>query len=219
MVDSILAGQGEVASGTHPPLSPAYAPAEFESYAFDPERARTLLAQAGWADTDGDGVVEKDGKRLSFTMLSSTTSTVADLLDAYMQQAWKAIGVEMQPEPLSFLAMLDRIEARDFEMVRLGFNWNLDPGQGVMFETGGAFNFFGYSNLDYDRLEAEQRRTLDPARRIDLIIEQAKIVWKELPVGILAFRIMGVGHNERLDNVFPNAYSLVWSAPYWYWQG
>jgi peptide/nickel transport system substrate-binding protein len=219
IVDQILAGEGEVASGTHAPLSPAYAPDEFEPYAYDPGRARDLLAQAGWTDADGDGVVEKEGQRLSFTMLSPGESATATLVDAYMQDAWNEVGVEMTPEPLPFPILLDRIDARDFEMARLGFAWNVDPGQGLMFETEAAFNFFGYSNPEYDRLEIEQRRTLDPARRIDLILEQAKIVWEDLPVGILAFRTLGVGHNARLQSFFPNAYSYYWSAPFWYLEG
>jgi ABC-type transport system substrate-binding protein len=136
-----------------------------------------------------------------------------------MHDAWADVGVEMTPEPLPFPTLLDRINARDFEMVRLAFGWSADPGQGAMFATGAAFNFSGYSNPEYDRLEAEQLSTLDPAQRIDLIREQAKIVWEDLPLGILAFNVLGVGHTERLHNVFPNAYSLLWSAPYWYLEG
>ena len=186
-VDSILAGHGEVARGTHAPPSPAYRPQEFAEYAYDPERARELLAQAGWADTDGDGVVEKDGQRFSFTMLGRSESTPRTLIATYMQEAWADIGVKVELELLPFPTLLERIEDREFEMALLGINWPADPGMGWMFETGASDNFFGYSNAEFDRLEAEQRGTLDPEQRVDLIVEQAKIVWDELPVGILFF--------------------------------
>ncbi len=219
MVDSLLEGHGVIARGTHPPLSPAYRPDEFNAYGYDPNRARELLAQAGWTDADGDGVVEKDGQRFSFTMLSRGDSATRTSLAVYMQDAWADVGVEMRVEQLDLPTISDRIDRGDFEMILLGISLAVDPGQGAMFETGGGGNFFGYSNAEYDRLEAEQRRTLDPDQRVDLIIEQAKIVWDELPVGILAFDRQGVGHNKQLHNIFPNTFGAVWSAPFWYLEG
>ncbi len=63
LVEAVLLGYAEVAHGTQPLLSPAYAPERIEpAYDFDPGRARQLLAEAGWTDTDGDGVVDKDGQ-------------------------------------------------------------------------------------------------------------------------------------------------------------
>ena len=215
IVDTIMAGQGEVARGTHPPLSPAYRPREFADYAYDPARARQLLAQAGWADADGDDIVEKEGRRFSFTM--PYRGDVNTGLAAYMQQAWADIGVEMKPESLPPSTLFERVVAGEFEMVLVGIGLAVDPGQGWMFGT--EVNFFGYSNPEYDRLEAEQRSNLDPEERIDLIVEQTKIVWDELPVGVLAFTTMAVGHNERLRNIFPNAFGLTWSAPFWYLEG
>ena len=218
IVATIRPGHGEVARGTHAPPSPAYAPDEFAPYDYDPERARELLAQAGWADADGDGVVEKEGQRFSFTMLIRSGSSGYELLATYMQDAWSQVGVEVTLEPLPFPTLLDRVSAGDFEMVLLGQDFTADPGQGWMFATGG--NFFGYSNPEHDRLEEEQRRTLDREQRIALITQQAKIVWDELPVGILAFNTRGVGHTERLRNIFPNAFGgLMWSAPFWYLEG
>lgn len=215
MVETILAGRGEVARGTHPPLSPAYRPEAFAPYAFDPARARDLLAQAGWRDADGDGVVEKDGTRFGFTLLSRGDNSADTSLVAYMLQAWAEIGVAVTSETLPPRTLFEREGTGDFEMVLLRTTLSVDPGQGWMFGTGAATN--GYGNAEYDRLEAEQRRTLDPAQRIDLIVEQSRIVWDELPVGVLAFFEQTAGHTERLGNIVPNGFGgLMWSAPYWY---
>lgn len=215
IVDSILLSHGEVARGTIAPLSPHFRPDEFERYDYDPDLARDLLAQAGWADADGDGVLEKGGQRFSFTMPTRDDNTVDNLLNAYMQDAWAQIGVELTPEPMPFPSVLDRSDAGDFDMIRFRTGWTADPGQGSMFATDFSLN--GYSNAEFDRLEREQRSTLDPDQRIDLIIEQAKIVWDELPIGILAFLNLSVGYTERLHNNFPNGFTgLMWSAPFWY---
>ena len=215
IIEFIFGGQGQAALGTQPPLSPAYAPDKFAPYPYDPARARELLAGAGWTDADGDGVVEKDGQRFSFTMLHRGDSSVRTNLAVYLQDAWAEIGVEMKVNGIDFGAMNDRIDAGDFEMVLLGVGGTIDPGQGGIFGTGA--NFIGYSNPEFDRLDAEQRRTLDPVRRIDLIVEQSQIVWDELPVGIVGFGGGNVGHTKRLHNFYPNTFGgLMWSAAFWY---
>ncbi len=75
IVNDILLGYAEVAQGTQPVVSYAYAPDEITTkYTYDPEKAKALLAEAGWTDTDGDGIVDKDGEALSFELLYSSGS-------------------------------------------------------------------------------------------------------------------------------------------------
>ncbi|MEZ4564417.1 MAG: ABC transporter substrate-binding protein [Thermomicrobiales bacterium] len=70
IVNDILLGYAEVAQGTQPVVSYAYAPDEIATkYTYDPEKAKSLLAEAGWTDSDGDGILDKDGEALSFEFL------------------------------------------------------------------------------------------------------------------------------------------------------
>lgn len=220
--DNIYLGYGEVPRGTQPVLSFAFdAEAIEDPFAYDPDRARELLASAGWEDTDGDGIVEKDGQALSFTLITSSGGgAVIDQLLAELQQRWRDIGVDMQPSLIEFPALVEIItNTYDFEVAMLGFNWDASGGQGPVFATESyrnAFNFMKYSSEAYDALEDQQLRELDPERRRELLIEQSKIVWEDQPVGIFRFGTDRTGYASRIKNYFPNGYGQYWSYP-WVW--
>jgi peptide/nickel transport system substrate-binding protein len=220
--ENIYLGYGEVPRGTQPVLSFAYdAEAIEDPFEFDPDRARELLASAGWEDTDGDGIVEKDGQPLSFTLITSSGGgAVIDQLLAELQQRWRDIGVEMQPSLIEFPALVEIItNTYDFDVAMLGFNWDATGGQGAVFATesyGNAFNFMKYSSEEFDALEAQQLRELDPEKRKQLLIEQSKIVWEDQPVGIFRFGTDRTGFSSRVKNYFPNGYGQYWSYP-WVW--
>ena len=63
---------GLVDKGTQPPIAPAYAPDRVaDPFAYDPDRARELLEEAGWVDTNGDGTIDKNGDEFSFEILAN----------------------------------------------------------------------------------------------------------------------------------------------------
>ena len=81
IVENIQLGFAEVAKGTHPSLSYAYAPDEITiDFAYDPEKAKALLAEAGWTDTNGNGIVDKDGVEMSFEFLYPSGTPTNDTL-------------------------------------------------------------------------------------------------------------------------------------------
>jgi peptide/nickel transport system substrate-binding protein len=220
--ENIYLGFGEVPRGTQPVLSIAYdAEAIQDPFEYDPDRSRELLASAGWEDTNGDGIVEKDGQALSFTLIAPTGGgAVTDQLMAELQQRWRDIGVEMQPNLIDFPALVETITSTfDYEVALLGFNWSPDAGQGAMFACdsyGTAFNFMRYCNEEFEALEEQQLRELDPEKRKQLLIRQSQIVWEDQPVGIYRFGTDRTGFTSRLRNYFPNGYGQYWSFP-WVW--
>jgi peptide/nickel transport system substrate-binding protein len=223
IADNITFGYAEVAQGTQPKLSIAYAPDRIErKYTFDPETAKQLLAEAGWQDADGDGVLEKDGQKLEVEWLSIAGISEYEQMLAAIQQWWADIGVAMTPTFIDFPTLLDRMDAYDFQIMNLAFSWTVLGDQGAMFRTDaydGGFNRMKYSNPEFDRLDDLQKRELDPEARLELLIQMANIINEELPVGILIFRDNRVGYNERVRNFFPVGLfsgGEVWSLP-WVW--
>jgi len=221
MVEEIAYGFGQVAVGTMPPLSWAYNPEGIENpYPYDPELAVSLLEQAGWTDTNGDGVVDKDGLEMSFTMYTNAGNNVREQYLVVIQEYWRAIGVEMTPQLEDFGALVDRItETFDFEVVLLGFGWSAAPDQSAMWATesyGGGFNFVKYSNEEVDALLEEANAESDQEVRIELYTEMQNILAEELPMAILDFPQLPTGVNNRVHNVFPSDINTYWNVHTWW---
>jgi len=216
VAEQIYQGFAIQADGTQPVLSVAYAPDQVNTvYNYDPEKAMSLLEEAGWIDSDGDGIREKDGVKFSFECLySEGVATYAQQLP-YMQQSWNEVGIEMIPTAVPFPTLSQNSEAGNFQMAVAGFNWSVDGSQIAMFGCESVppagFNRFGYCNPEYDELENRARVELDPEARIDLLLEASNIVNDEAVIGIMVFRKSIVGSSPRLHNFIPNGYSTVWS--------
>jgi peptide/nickel transport system substrate-binding protein len=218
ITDNIFLGFGEAAIGTQPPLSPAYDPAQMQpAYSHDPAAAQVLLAEAGWTDTDGNGLVDKDGDDLKLSIVFVGGDATVDAMLSYMQEAWKAVGIEVDLENISGEILQQRLFDGDFDLSLIAINLTPDGSQGLLFTCQAAttgFNFGSYCNPDYDALDAEQLREFDPVQRAQMQVELARIIWTDLPIGPIRFGVARTGYNTRIHNFFPNGYGFLWSLPY-----
>ena len=220
LVDNIYLGYSEVAQGSQPQVSIAYAPERITTnYDFNVEGAKALLAEAGWVDSDGDGVVEKDGQPLAFEVMYGSGSATTDSVVAAMQEMWANVGAAMTPNPVDFGQVLvpALTDTFDFEICLLSFNWDATADQSAMYSTTSyrnGFNAMKYSNPRVDELNAAASVELDETKRIDLLIEAANLVNEDLPNAVLWFRRDQTAYSTRLHNFNPNAFGLLWSIPY-----
>jgi peptide/nickel transport system substrate-binding protein len=219
IAETVYQGFAVRADGTQPVLSAAYKPDQINTiYKLDVDKAKQLLSEAGWTDTDGDGIVDKDGVKFSFELMYAEGVATYQQQIPYMQQAWKEIGVEMIPAATPFPTLLDNTASGNFQCAVLGFSWSVDPDQGAMFRTDAVppagFNRMHYSNAEYDKLSDEQLRELDVDKRIDMIVEQTNIVNDEVAAGVIVFRKSIYGNGARVHNYFPVGFGEMWSIPY-----
>jgi peptide/nickel transport system substrate-binding protein len=219
MARDILLGSAQVAQGTQPAISYAFAPDRLTTrYDYDPERAEALLAEAGWTDGDGDGILDKDGEQFSFELIYRTGSPIDEQQVTYMQDAWRAIGVDVTPRALEFPALVEQLsETHDFEMAMLGFGWDASFIQDLMFgcaQYEGGFNAIRYCNPEVDALNAAAMRTFDEEERRELLIAATDLVNEDLPVAVLHFTTESVGYSDRLRNFVPTSWgndmTYVW---------
>jgi peptide/nickel transport system substrate-binding protein len=93
LVKAILEGLAPVTHGPVQPVSWAHNP-DVRRYAYDVARANALLDEAGWRDTDGDGVRDRGGQRFAFTLITQAGFAVRENVAQVLQQHFRAVGVE-----------------------------------------------------------------------------------------------------------------------------
>jgi peptide/nickel transport system substrate-binding protein len=210
---------GQVAIGTQPPISPAYAPDRVaDPFAYDPDRARALLEEAGWVDTNGDGTIDKNGDDFSIEILANAEAFRIDQLVAEIQRQWQGVGVEVaRTNVVSFDEALALTRTGDFDVFIQFLRWGPSGAQGQLFhgDPPGGFNVMGYKSNEYDELDDLQAREFDNQARTELQIELSAIAWNDVPVGILRYLQIPIAYQPWLHNFRPSDYGgTYWSIPF-----
>jgi peptide/nickel transport system substrate-binding protein len=218
MVESILFGQGAVADSIFPLISWARDPNGNPQYTFDPNKAKQLLDEAGWKP-GSDGIREKNGKKLAFTIYTNAGNQVRQAFVTAMQQQWKDVGVQATPKTEEWNAFLNRItKSKDFDIFLVGFSWGPDPDESTMWTTEsqkGGFNMNSYSNPQVDKLLLDAVKEVNQDKRKALYHEVDKLVLEDLPSPIMIFDKALVGVNKRVQNLDPNAFNTRYNVETW----
>ena len=169
IIQGVLLGMGQVAHGPYKPGTWAYNP-NVRDFAYNPERARALLAEAGWRDKNGDGILVKDGKPFSFTILTNQGNDLRLKTALIVQQRLKAVGIEVKIRTIEWASFLKNfIDKGDFQAVILGWTIGQDPDLFDVWHSSKTgpreLNFIGYKNTEMDRLIETGRGTFDLEER------------------------------------------------------
>lgn len=151
------------------------------TYAFDPNRAKQLLDQAGYPDPDGDG----PQPRFSLTFKSSTNAE-ANQRAQMIQQMLRQVGIDMKIQTSELGTFLEDIGKGNFQMYSLSRNGISDPDWYYILFHSRNFPPEGqnrgyYSNPKVDRLIMEGRSTFDRAKRKQVYAEIQRILQEDLP--------------------------------------
>lgn len=136
---------------------------------FSPDTARALLADAGFTDSDGDGVLERDGAPLRFHFLLPSTQVRLSKLVPMLQEQFKPVGIDLEIEKVEASSLSARVAKRDFEVVsRLWTEFDTEQDLFPMFHSSqidGGANWVGYASPEADRLIEQVRGEFDEAKR------------------------------------------------------
>jgi peptide/nickel transport system substrate-binding protein len=120
---------------------------------FDTARADSLLAAAGWRDTNGDGVREKAGRRLELTVVVPATSAARRQYARLIQEAARARGIAITIEEVDPPTLQQRLRSGNFDIAIQSWANDPTPSSGIpgAWTTAGATNFGRYANPAFDR--------------------------------------------------------------------
>jgi peptide/nickel transport system substrate-binding protein len=185
LVEGVLLGLGTVANGPFKPDMWANNK-NVRPYPYDPDKARELLAQAGWTQTDPSGYLVKDGRRFTLTVLTNQGNKVREQCALIIQQRLKAVGIEVKIRILEWAALTkENLDKHDFEAVIMGWTIPLDPDLFDVWNSTktnpGELNFISYSNPEVDRLIDAARFTLDRDSRKSSIDKIQEIFYEDVP--------------------------------------
>ena len=218
IVDTLWFGRAAVASS--PIISTVWAHhAEPGPWPHDPTRARTQLEALGWTDNDGDGLLERAGRRFSFELLTNADNRVRTDAAVMIQEDLRRIGVEAKVRQLEYTTMVAKLRARQFDAVVSAFNIDTSLDLAYAFHSGSiddGLNFGGYSNPQVDRLIEAARAARDTEELGRLLREIQEILHREQPFTFLWEPQQLNGVSRRLRGVRPNPLGSLFRLEEWW---
>jgi peptide/nickel transport system substrate-binding protein len=173
IIDALLYGQGKVMNGPFPSVLWAYDP-DIKPIPYDADEARRLLDQAGWKDTNGDGVLDKDGRPFRFELLTNSDNTLRMDMTVAIQSQLKKLGIDARPRGLEFVTFVGKLNNKDFQAAVGGWNSQIKVDLSDLWSSKSIedkFNFISYANQAVDSLIDMGTKTFDT--------DQAKRIWGE----------------------------------------
>ncbi|MDA8163190.1 MAG: peptide-binding protein [Desulfobacteraceae bacterium] len=207
IIRGALLGYGVPATGPYKPDAWFYDP-DVRRYPYNPQKARALLAEAGWRYVNKDGVLEKDGRPFSFTIITNQGNDVRERTAQIIQYRLKKIGIDVKIRPIEWTALInDFIDKRRFEAVILGWTTGLDPDIYDIFHSSKTgpkeLNFIDYKNPELDKLLVEGRETFDKKKRKKIYDRVQEILAEDQPYVFLYVPMALPVINRRFHGIEP----------------
>lgn len=221
LIDGVMLGLAREATGPIRPGTWAYTD-DVERFPYDPEKAKALLAEAGWKDRDGDGVVEdRDGKPFTLTIRTNQGNDERKKIAEIVQQRLKDIGIQADIQLIEWAAFIKEfVKPRRFEVVVLGLGTGTDPDQYVVWHSSqrgpDQMNRTGYASPEVDRLLEAGRSSCIQKDRVGYYHRIQQILAEDLPMIFLFTRDSLPVVSSRIHGVRVAPAGILYNFDQWY---
>jgi peptide/nickel transport system substrate-binding protein len=224
IIDSVYLGQGyQIAANVLPAIEWAH-DASIQPYENDPERAAALLEEAGWVDSDGDGVREKDGQPLTLELLTNAGNTTREDLGVLVQDQLNSIGFDIDFQAIEFGALVDRLLGQTYDMVIIGWTGTgTDPNDDTFWHSkydtpGSGFNFVSYQNPEIDQLLEDGIAVIGcaPEDRAPIYQQIQQIIHDDVPYVFISGGVGNVGYRNEWGGLDPGPWDFSWNIQDWF---
>jgi peptide/nickel transport system substrate-binding protein len=220
IVQGVLLGLGAVVDCPYKPDTVWYN-SNVKKFPYDPEKAKQMLAEAGWRDTDGDGIIEKDGKPFEFTIITNHGNDIRKNAATIIQKDLKQVGIGVKIRVIEWAAFLKNfINKRNFEACLLGWGIGIDPSQIDIWDSRKIgekeLNFITYQNPEVDRLLELGASTYDLQERKKYYDEFQNIIAEDQPYTFLFVQDSLPIISSRFHGIVPAPIGIGYDFIRWY---
>jgi peptide/nickel transport system substrate-binding protein len=220
LLDGVVLGLGREATGPFRPGTWAENP-DVKGLAYDPKRAIALLAEAGWKERNGDGLLVKDGVPFTFELLTNQGNDERKKVAEIIQAKLREIGVGVDIRMLEWAALLkEHIKKRQFQAIILGWGTSPDPDQYVVWHSSqmgpDQLNHISYSNPDADALLEAGRSSCVQADRVRYYRRLHQVLADDQPLVFLYWRDSLPVVASRIYGILPGPAGIGWNFTDWF---
>lgn len=216
IVDTLLFGYASVGASPFP-SSFWVRKQDLKPWPYDPQRAKEMLAAAGFADQDGDGILERNGQKFEIELMAPAENMLRRNVALLVQENLKKVGVSVKPRVMEFNAMIEPIQKHQFDGLVSGLAIATNLSLYQTFHTNGkdAFNWGLYSNPEVDKLIEKIDAAVDP-RTVKAEFDRVQeILHEDQPVTFTYESQRISGNRKRVKNLEPNALSFFFNMRNW----
>ena len=205
IINDVLYGLGRTITGPFF-IDSIYYDKSIEPYPFSIEKARKLMKEAGWTDSDNDGILDKDGKKFEFTMLQVASSETQKKMLPLIKEDMEKAGIIMKIQAIEWSVLTAKLENKNFEACTLGWTAGLIPDEYQLWHSSQAglkasSNHIGFKSAKADELIEKMRVAFDMKERVRLAHEFHNLLHELQPYTFLFTPDELVGMSSRYKNV------------------
>lgn len=220
IVRGVLLGKGVAATGPFKPGTWAYGQG-VTPRPYDPDKALELLAEAGWEDHDGDGVLDRDGKDFVFTILTNQGNAQRIKTATIIQYRLARIGIKVAIRTVEWAAFLrEFVDKGRYDALILAWTLPLEPDPFDVWHSSKAFegglNFIYYQNPELDALLEAGRATLDQDERQRIYEEVQEILHRDQPYCFLYVPLALPIVQSRIQGIEPAPAGISYNFIHWW---
>lgn len=210
---------GEYGTAAHSPLPPMLRVSnlDFPVHSKDLAEARALLEDAGWTDTDGDGILDRHGEPFAFDVAYPSTSGMRQSTAIALEEAFRQAGLRSEVDAVDIAAFSERLRNGAFDTFIQSLWTSPTPGSiKTAWTTGATLNFGRYSNPDFDASLQRLLNARDPEAERQALLDAMRLLHEDVPALWLYYVGMHAGVHTRIDNVSLRPDS--WAVTLWQWR-